>query len=216
MAEILFGTSARLSFPKIVEPAASTEGGVKKYSGDFIFAPDSDFVKQFGQAYSTIAQEKWKEHASAVMQMIQSDRKLRCFGNGAEKINKKTFKPYDGYEGQFYVSANNESAPQMINADGSPVDASNTMAYQAMARKLYGGCYVNVALKLWPQDNKHGRGIRCELVAIQFAADGEAFGEAAPDASGFFKPVAAANLGANPFGAVAAPAAPAGLPSFFS
>ena len=215
MAEILFGTNARLSFPKLVEPQSSAEGGAKKYSADFIFAPDSDFVRQFGQLYSTIAQEKWKEHAGAVMQMIQSDRKLRCFGSGAEKINKKTFKPYDGYDGQFYISANNENPPQMINADGSPVDAANTMAYQAMARKLYGGCYVNVALKLWPQDNKHGRGIRCELVAVQFAADGEAFGEGSADASSLFKPVAAASLGANPFAPVA-PAVPVGLPSFFS
>jgi hypothetical protein len=58
------------------------------------------------------------------------------------------------------------------------------------------------------QDNKHGRGIRCDLIAVQFAADDVAFGEGATDASGLFGAVAG--------GAVAggAPAAQAGVPGF--
>jgi len=192
MSEIIFLSNVRLSFPSLVEARAQTEGGVKKYSADFLLAPDHPGIAQFMQRYAAMAQEKWAEHAQAVMQIIQSDRKLRCFGNGAEKINKKTFKPYDGYEGNAYISANKDAAPQMIQADGSAVDPANTMAYQALARKMYGGCYVNAAIRPWLQENKHGRGIRCDLVAVQFANDGAAFGEAAADASSMFKPVAAA------------------------
>jgi hypothetical protein len=91
-----------------------------------------------------------------------------------------------------YISANKDQMPQMIQADGSPVDAGNTLAYQALARKLYGGCYVNAAINPWLQDNTAGRGVRCDLVAIQFAKDGEPFGEAAADASALFGAVAAA------------------------
>jgi hypothetical protein len=89
----------------------------------------------------------------------------------------------------------------MIQSDGTAADPSNTMAYQALARKLYGGCFVNAAVKSWLQDNKHGRGVRCELVAIQFAKDGEAFGEGHVDAAPMFGAVASAT-----------PAAPAGMP----
>jgi hypothetical protein len=107
------------------------------------------------------------------------------------------------------------------------------MAYQQLARKMYGGCRVNAAIKPWPQDNKHGRGIRCDLIAIQFAGDDAPFGEGAVDASGMFGAVAGAPAGmfgataeqrnaaaqGAPFGANPMPAAPfagapAGLPPF--
>lgn len=209
MAEIIMLSNARLSFPQLVEPRSFQEGQPKKYSADFILDPSSDDWKKVMQSVMQAAQEKWGDNAQAVLQMCQSDRKLRCFGNGAEKLDKKSFKPYDGYEGKVYLSANNANMPQMIEASGKAVDPANTMAYQALARKMYGGCYVNTAVKIWTQENAFGRGIRCELVALQFAKDGEPFGDGVPDASSLF-------------GAVAAPAggapAPAGMafPSFLA
>lgn len=194
--DIIFLSNVRLSFPQLVEPRSATEGGVKKYSADFILEPNNPALAQFMQRYATMAQEKWKEHAQAVMQLIQNDRKLRCFGNGNEKVNSKTFKPYDGYANNAYISANKDQMPQMIQSDGSPVDPTNTMAYQSIARKMYGGCRVNAAIRPWLQENKHGRGIRCDLVAVQFAGDDEPFGEGVSDASSLFKPVAAAPAGA--------------------
>jgi len=199
MSEIIFLSNVRLSFPQLVEPRSSVENGVKKYSADFLMPLTHPGVQQFGAEYTKAAMEKWKEHAQAVMAIIQNDRKLRCFGQGNEKVNGKTFKPYDGYADQFYVSANKDQMPQMIQADGSAVDPTNTMAYQALARKMYGGCYVNAAVRPWLQENKHGRGVRCELIAVQFAADGEAFGEAIADATSLFKPVASAPQAAPAF-----------------
>ena len=117
------------------------------------------------------------------MNMIQNDRKTRCFGRGEEKVSRKTMQPYDGYAGNVYITAGRDTAPQMIQADGTPIDPANTMAYQQLARKMYGGCRVNAAIKPWPQDNKVGRGIRCDLIAIQFAGDDVPFGEGAVDAS---------------------------------
>ena len=208
MSEIIMLTNARLSFPQLVEPRAFQEGQPKKYSADLILAPDSpDWIK-FQREIMAAVQTKWADKAQGVLQMVSADRKLRCFGNGTEKVDKKTFLPYEGYAGMVYVSANNGNMPQMVESSGKAVDPTNTMAYQAIARKLYGGCYVNAAVKPWIQDNAFGRGIRCELVALQFAKDGEPFGDVVPDASSLF-------------GAVAAPAgaaAPAGMafPSFLS
>ena len=220
--EIIFASNVRPSFPHLVEPhkgkmAAPT--AVAKYSSDFLLPPDHPALKQFMQRYLELAQQKWGENANTVMQMIQSDRKLRCFGPGTEKVDKKTFKPYNGYEGNYFIAASRENAPQMIRADGSAVEASNTMEYQQLARKIYGGCYVNVALRPWIQENAFGRGIRCDLVAIQFAKDGEAFGGDAVDAAPMFGAVAAPATVPG-FAAAPAPAMPAapfavpGMPSF--
>ena len=233
MSDIIFLSSVRLSFPHLAEPQRQINEQTGKerisYNCEFIMPQDHAGFQQFMQRYGAMALEKWKEHAQTVMGMIQNDRKTRCYGVGAEKVSKKTFKPYDGYAdaNAVFITAGRDSAPQMIQADGTPIDPANTMAYQQLARKMYGGCRVNAAVKPWLQDNKHGRGIRCDLIAVQFANDDTPFGEGAVDASNLFGAVAGAPAGmfnGAPQGAPQMPAAPfaaapanpiAGLPSFF-
>jgi hypothetical protein len=195
---MIYISNARLSFPNIAQPQTrDNPDGTKKVSWNCeLLLPQNDpGYQQFMKVYATLAQAKWAEHAQQVMQMIHQDRKQRCYGSGDEKVNKKTFKPYDGYAGNLYITTGSNNAPQLIRTDGTPVDPANSMEYQAVARAMYGGCYVNVAIKPWLQDNKHGRGVRCDLVALQFAKDGEPFGEGAVDASGMFGAVAAAPAG---------------------
>ena len=200
MSDIIFLSNVRLSFPHLAEPQRQVNEQTGKerisYNCEFIMAQDHAGFQQFMQKYGALAVEKWKEHANTVMQMIQGDRKTRCYGRGEEKVNKKTFQPYDGYAGHVFITAGRDSQPQMIQADGTPIDPANTMAYQALARKMYGGCRVNAAVKPWLQDNKHGRGIRADLIAVQFAGDDKPFGEGAVDASNLFGAVAQAPAGA--------------------
>lgn len=216
MSDIVFLSNVRLSFPHLAEPQrkVSPETGKERvsYSADFIMPADHAGFKAFMTKVNEMALAKWKEHATQVMQMINGDRKLRCFGDGNQKVNSKTFQPYDGYAGNLYVTAGRDSPPQIIQADGSPIDPTNTMQYQALTRAMYGGCRVNVAVKPWLQENKHGRGIRADLVAIQFAGDDKPFGEGAVDASAMFGAVQSAPAGFT--SQPAAQAAPMGLPPF--
>lgn len=190
MSDVIFLSNARLSFPNIVEPQKqrNEQTGVERisYNCEAIMPPDHTGFAQFMQQYAALMQDLFKEHAQNVMQMIAADRKSRCFGMGAEKVNKKTFQPYDGYAGQVFITASNKNRPQMIGPDGKAVNPDDLMAYQMLARKLYGGCRVNVAVKPWVQKNQHGNGIRCDLIAIQFAGDDKPFGEGHVDASGLF------------------------------
>ena len=197
-------SNTRLSFPQLVEPKAFMEGGAKKYSADLIIDPASDDWKKVMAQVMKVAQEKWNDQAQQILQFVQSDRKLRCYGMGQEKVNSKTLQVYEGYMGMAYLTTSNANMPQMIESNGKSVDPTNTMAYQAQARRMYGGARVNAAVKIWPQQNQFGRGIRCELVALQFAKDDEPFGDGAADVSSMFNPVAAP-----------APATPA-FPSFLS
>ena len=219
MSEIVFLSNVRLSFPHLAEPQKQVNevnGNTRiSYNCEFLMPQDHPGFQQFMARYGALALEKWKENATNVMNMILQDRKIRCFGQGNEKVNKKTFQPYDGYANNVYITAGRDSAPQMIQADGTAIDPNNTMAYQTLARKMYGGCRVNAAVKPWAQDNKHGRGIRCDLIAVQFAADDTPFGEGAADASNLFGAVQQAAVPG--FAASAQPtmpAAPFGLPSF--
>ena len=226
MSEIIYLSNVRLSFPHLAEPQRQVNEKTGKerisYNCEFIMPQDHQGFAQFMQKYAALAMDKWKEHANTVMQMIQQDRKTRCYGRGEEKVNKKTFQPYDGYPGMVFITAGRDNPPQMIQADGTPIDPANTMAYQQMARKMYGGCRVNAAVKPWLQENQHGRGIRCDLIAVQFAGDDVAFGEGAVDASNLFGavqqaapagfPGQSAGFGANPM--PAAPFTASGLPPF--
>ena len=216
MSDVIFLSNVRLSFPHLAEPQRTenpTTGTVRiAYNADFLMPEGDPGFQQFMNRYRELITAKFAGNAPVVMNMILADRKLRCFGRGEEKVNKKTFKPYDGYTGNVYLSASSERPPQMIQSDGKPVDPVNTMAFQALARQMYGGCRVNVAVKPWVQKNKHGNGIRCDLVAVQFANDGTPFGDGAPDVSGMFGAVAQTSAAAGMFGASAAPA---DLPSFF-
>jgi hypothetical protein len=207
MSDVIFLSNVRLSFPHIAEPQKQINAQTGKerisYNCEFIMPQDHAGFQQFMAKYGELALAKWAEHAQTVMGMIQNDRKSRCYGRGEEKVNKKTFQPYDGHAGNVFITAGRDSQPQIIQADGSAIDPNNTMAYQQLTRKLYGGCRVNAAVKPWLQDNTHGRGVRCDLVALQFAGDDTPFGEGAVDASNLFGTVAAAP---------AAAPAPAGMP----
>ena len=212
---VIFLSNVRLSFPHLAEAQKTVNeitGQTRiSYNSEFIMPETHPAFAQFMAKYQQLMVEKFKENAAVVMQMILADRKLRCFGRGEEKVNKKTFMPYDGYPGQVFITAGSDRPPQIIQADGSPVDPTNTMAYQALARTMYGGCKVNAAVKPWLQVNKHGNGVRCDLVAVQFAGDDKPFGEGdAPDVKGLFGAVAQVSAGAGMFSP-----APAVLPSFF-
>ncbi|MNP47458.1 hypothetical protein D3C76_1415120 [compost metagenome] len=57
----------------------------------------------------------------------------------------------------------------------------------AQEGKPYSGCYVNVIVDIWAQDNSYGKRINAQLQGIQFVRDGEAFsgGGTSADASDF-------------------------------
>jgi hypothetical protein len=190
MSAYVYVQKARLSFPHIVEPQqqVNEQTGVARtsYNCELIFEPEHPGYIAFIKAYAELASAKWGLDGSKVMAVILKDRKFRCFGLGDDKINKKTFQPYDGYAGNTYITMGRDTAPQLIQHNGQPVPADNHIQYQTVARTLYGGCYVNAAIKPWLQDNKHGRGVRAELVALQFAGDGSPFGEGSQDVSHMF------------------------------
>jgi hypothetical protein len=204
-------TNVRASFPTLMEPKASTKDGPLKYSCDFLLGPQHPDLQKFFAVVNKVAVDKWKEQAAAVMQMVNNERKFRCYGRGEERINQKKMVPYDGYPGNLYITGLSNTQPIIVLPDGSPAPANNTMVLNAEIRKIYGGCYVNACIKMFPQNNDKGRAIRCELVAIQFLADGEPFGEGPIDVTGMFGAVAGAPA-ATGFGAIAEPAPSQGMP----
>ena len=208
MSEVIYISNAVCSFPNIAEPQRQKdEAGNTRvaYNMDVLVNPDDPALKLFMRRLGDMALVEWKENAQAAMSMIQADRKQRCYGAGEEKKKATTFQVYEGYAGKVYISASlthvvnpqgviikgKDRKPQMVDAQGNPIDSENSMVWMPLARKIYGGCKVNVAVKPWVQKNAKGNGFRCDLVAVQFAGDGKPFGEGSSDiAPGMFGAVA--------------------------
>lgn len=183
--------NVRLAFPHLLEKHTppGSPGAVPAYSGDFIIDPVANKVEweKMGNTVAAMAQEKWPEIWQQVLEVIKGDRKLRCYGSGEEKKDKRTMQTLSGYEGKRYISGRNrDTQPDFYDQHGDLIDLKDALADNPT---FYGGCYVNVAIKLWLQDNTHGRGVRGDLIALQFVRDGEPFASHHIDTSGMFSPV---------------------------
>lgn len=204
--------NVRLSFPNLVEAKVNPKfpNGPKSFNANFIMPPNHPGFAALLASVNEIAVEKWKAQAGPVMNLINVDRAKRHYGKGDEMVNGKTGVVYDGYAGMVYVTGQSkEDAPPQIMVNRKVVTGAER---EAAARKLYAGCYVNVALSPWPQDNGGNRGLRCNLIGLEFCGDGEPLGGAVPDATVLFAELAMPSG----FTEQAAPAAaPSTLPSFF-
>ena len=69
-----------------------------------------------------------------------------------------------------FLNASSDKRPPVVDKDLSPITAEDDV--------IYAGCYVNATVRIWAQDNQFGKRVNFALRAVQFAKDGEAFGQA--------------------------------------
>jgi Protein of unknown function (DUF2815) len=196
MSNILNLTKVTIAFPCVVNPYVSPQvkekGGPGSFTCDFIFPPGDPTYAKFHSIYKEMAIAKWGARAEQLMEQIHGDRKARCYGDGKQKFKKDTGAIFDGYEGNFFLSASNKDRPSIVDANGDVIDPANTMAVKMMAAKFYGGCKVNAIVSVWLQNHTTaGVGVRLNLLGMQFESEGPRFGGGTPDVSGMFGKVAA-------------------------
>lgn len=155
--------NVRLSFPRLFEPEEFETGGTKRYSATFLVEPGSENDKNIQQAIRTVAEEKFGKKYEAMLKSMESNNNKYCYLDG-------NLKDFDGYEGMFYLSSHRKEQ------DGAPkvVDRNKDVELSADSGKPYAGCYVNGSVEIYAQTGQYA-GIRAQLVAVQFVADGEAF-----------------------------------------
>lgn len=156
--------NVRIAFAKLHQPQ-QINNGPARYSAAVIIEPGSDQAKEIENAIMAVATEKWKDKAKTVL------TKLRSEGRIAYKTEPKTNKEgevYDGFEGMHHINASNRAKPTLLDRDRTPLTEESG--------KPYSGCYANVLLDFWAQDDKQfGRRVNATLLGVQFVADGPAF-----------------------------------------
>lgn len=85
--------------------------------------------------------------------------------------------------GMFVISSRESRRPSVRDKRGDVVDQDKIDAL------FYGGCWVNVLIRPWVQNNKYGKKVNASLIAVQFHHDDTAFGEGRIDDDGVFEAV---------------------------
>jgi len=161
------------------EAKAFEEGGKKTFSGTFRIEPDSDNDKLIRKALKEVSAAKWADKAPGILKMAlaKNSGKEVCYWEGDTK-------EYDGYAGGMILTTKRDTVKvqQFTNPDGTTETFIGPLLLNKDKTRiktdvgtLYRGCYVNVSVDIWPQENKWGKTMRCELLGVQKAKDGDAF-----------------------------------------
>lgn len=153
-------TNVRLSYPQVFKPKAMTDKqgrpmGEPKFSASFLM-DKKEHKKLIAEIKTKIEQLKAEKNLKVAPDKV-------CLHDGVEKDGT------DGYgEDVMYLNASNTRRPQVVDRKKGAVTEEDNV--------IYGGCYVNAVVRLWPQNNEYGKRINASLEAVQFVRDGEAFG----------------------------------------
>jgi hypothetical protein len=143
--------NVRLAFPSLFHKA-KFDGKDTKYEGTLLID------KSDTKTIEAIEAEMEKVRKAAKIK-VRPDKFALKDGDVVE---------YDGYAGCMSLKAANKKRPTLVDKNRSPVTEEDDI--------LYAGCYVNAIVDFWAQDNSFGKRINSNLLAVQFAADGEPFG----------------------------------------
>lgn len=160
--------NVRLSYPHLFKKWGMNEGDTKKFSSKFLLdkVTHAADIKGLGAHLGKLMQDAFKGR-------IPNDK---LFLRDGDQEGKDTSK------GQWTVAASEDKAPDVINRDKSRINEDDDI--------VYAGCYVNVLLRPWCQNNKFGKRINANLLAVQFVKDGERFsGIERPDTDSAFDDV---------------------------
>jgi dUTPase len=196
-------TRVRATWLDIFKPGEGMNGGEPKYKVSALIEPGSNNATLAKTAMLEAAKALWGANAENVVRSMAANNK--AVRNGNDKLNDDgTIR--DEYKDMLYISTSNKSKPQVvapkrhngqfvtITEDGrgmiSGLDVTNEVGYQITPP--YRGCYIN--LKVTFVAGKSFKGSNGEIIpnqvyakveAVQFAADGEAFGAGPTSAEGF-------------------------------
>lgn len=147
--------NARLSFPSLFQQAVFGGESTGKYEATFILnkVEHKDVIEQIKAAMVVIQKDTIKAKVAA--------DKL-CLKDGDESGR-------DEFAGCYTIKASTKKRPLVIDRDRSPITEDDN--------KIYAGCYVNAIFSLWGQANSYGKRVNAQLDGVQFARDGEPFGD---------------------------------------
>ncbi len=148
----------RITFPQLFDAKQVNGQGEPKFSAAFLVPRDHPQIGEIQKAITEAAAAKWGAKADIELKKLKAADRLAVHDGDAKS-------DYEGYEGNLFINASNRIRPLVIDGNRAPLTASDG--------KPYSGCYVNVILEFWAQDNQFGKRVNASLLGVQFSKDGE-------------------------------------------
>ena len=193
----------RLTWLDAFKPGAGMNGGPPKFKVSALITPGSENATLAKNAMIEAAKGLWAGNAINVIQSMAANNK--AVRNGNDKLNDDG-SVRDEYKDMLYISASNKMKPQVVGpkkyngkfvtiteegrgvVDG--IDVTDQLGWEV--KVPYRGSYCNIKVQVVAGKSfKGGNGeiipnqVYAKIEAIQFAADGEAFGAGPTSADGF-------------------------------
>lgn len=112
----------RLAFPALFEAKTVNGEGKPAFSASLLFDAAHPAAAAVNAAVEHVAKEKWGAKATDVLKSLRAGDKV-CLHDGDRKAE------YDGFPGNLYVSARNETRPLVIDSSKQPLVASDGKPY---------------------------------------------------------------------------------------
>jgi len=148
----------RLSYAHVWEPA-SINGGTPKYQVSLIIDKrDTKTISDINAAIDAAIKEGAAKFGGKIPN--KAALKLPLRDGDVERDD-------EAYKGAYFVNANSNSAPQIVDRSVQPILDRN---------EVYSGCYARVSINFYAFNSNGNRGIACGLGNIQKVRDGEPLG----------------------------------------
>ena len=159
--------NVRLAFPQLFEPTTVAGEGKPRYSATALLPIDHPQLAEIRKIIDAVAKDKWREKAAGILSGLYKTGKV-ALHDGDEKSQ------YDGFPGNMFIAAASQenAPPTVVGVSREPLNAKSG--------KPYAGCYVNMSVEFWAQDNQWGKRVNCTLRGVQFVRDGDAFSAGRP------------------------------------
>lgn len=171
-------TNVRTGFPFLYERSApSKDDDGNERPGNF---------RMSGIMYRKGAYKPFTDKNMALLKKAKHEVMVAKFGPDEKKwpkikpdkicVRDGDLENWDGFEDAWYISASEKDQPLLLSRRKNGKGEWEP----AQVGEIYAGCFSNIIVQLWVQDNKHGYRINANLKAVQYYAKGEAFSGAAP------------------------------------
>ncbi len=159
--KVITSPDTRWSYANVWE-AKAINGGTPKFSVSLIIKKDDPCVPKIKAAIQAAYEEgqaKLKGNGKSVPPLAAIKNPLR--DGDIERPDDPT------YAGAYFINANNQSAPGIVDADRQPI---------LERREVYSGVYGRASISFYAFNSSGNKGIACSLNNLQKIRDGEPLG----------------------------------------
>ena len=165
----------RLSYAHVYKPQEQeNDDGSKRYTYStvcIISKDDEDQIFAIEDAIDAAKEAKWGDKKN--WPKLKADRV--CLKDGDEEDKAEYI------DAMIIRASSSEDNPPQVIKNVRDEDGKWEESRPGGPRSVYSGCYANVLIRLWAQDNKYGKRVNASLEVVQFAKKGEAFGRGPVD-----------------------------------